>query len=179
MADLRLAATAINGRDPKADDALAIVDVSASETKKITSKDLIQSGIGLIDAGNIPNGQINFPPGGSIRTTELADGAVATQKLANNSTAVYGAALPAAGVYQGQLAVLAGDGKAYIWSGSAWTAFGTGIVGVGGQVGNVATVTTVGSDASVYAQVDDSGSAAFLAGPSATAGSAELDNCPG
>ena len=73
------------------------------------------------------------------------------EKLANNSTAVYGAALPAAGVYQGQLAVLAADGKAYIWSGSAWTAFGTGITSItGGKVGDITTtVTTVGSDVSV------------------------------
>ena len=179
MADLRISQLPpLTGAILQADDALAIVDVSASETKKITSKDLIQSGIGLIDAGSIPGSKINFSlPAGSIGTTELADGAVTAQKLANNSTAVYGAALPAAGVYQGQLAVLAGDGKAYIWSGSAWTAFGTGITSiVGGQVGDITTtVTTVGSDVSVYAQVDDSTvPAAFSCWPSATAGSVEL-----
>ena len=72
---------------------------------------------------------------------------------------------------------MAADGSAYIWSGSAWTAFGTGITSItGGQVGDITTtVTTVGSDVSVYAQVDDSTvPAAFLAGPTATAGSVEL-----
>ena len=179
MADLRISQLPpLTGAILQADDALAIVDGSASETKKISSKDLIQSGIALIDAGSIPGDKLNVTvPAGSIGTAELANGAVTAEKLANNSTAVYGAALPTAGVYQGQLAVLSADGKPYIWSGSAWAAFGTGIESVtGGQVGNITTTaTTVGSDVSVYAQVDDSTvPAAFLAGPSASAGAVEL-----
>ena len=99
------------------------------------------------------------------------------QSLADNSTAVYADALPASGAYQGQLAVLSTDGMAYIWSGSAWDEFGTGITSiVGGQVGDITTTaTTVGSEVSVLAEVDDSTvPAAFLAGPTASAGSVEL-----
>ena len=44
MADLRISQLpALAGAILQADDALAIVDESASETKQITSKDLVQS----------------------------------------------------------------------------------------------------------------------------------------
>ena len=118
MADLRISQLPpLTGAILQADDALPIVDVSASETKKVTSKDLVQSGIALIDDGSIPSEKFNYTvPAGSIGTTELADGSVTAPKLADNSTAVYADALPASGAYQGQLAVLSTDGMAYIWS---------------------------------------------------------------
>ena len=76
-------AATINRRNSsKVDDALPIVDGSASETKKITSKDLVQSGIALIDDGSIPSEKFNYTvPAGSIGTTELADGSVTAPKL--------------------------------------------------------------------------------------------------
>jgi len=50
MADLRISQLpALAGAVLQSDDALAIVDLSASETKKLTAKDLIQSGVALID----------------------------------------------------------------------------------------------------------------------------------
>ena len=55
MADLRISQLPpLTGAILQADDALPIVDGSASETKKITSKDLVQSGIALIDDGQHP-----------------------------------------------------------------------------------------------------------------------------
>ena len=46
-------------------DAIPLTDLSASETKKITAKDLIQNGIALIDPGSIPADKVVFslPPG--------------------------------------------------------------------------------------------------------------------
>ena len=78
MADLRISQLpALAGAVLQSDDALAIVDLSASETKKLTAKDLIQSGVALIDAGSIPGDKVNVTlAAGSVGTTELADGAV-------------------------------------------------------------------------------------------------------
>ena len=107
MADLRISElSALPGASLQAADVLPITDVSASTTKKITAKDLVQYGVTLIDPGSIPSDKfdIEVPPG-SITTGELADGSVTAIKLADNSSGVVGAGLPAAGTRIGQLAV--------------------------------------------------------------------------
>ena len=66
-------------------DVVPLADMSASETKKITAKNLIQSGIALIDAGSIPYDKINVPavtiPDGAVTTDKIADGAVTDIKV--------------------------------------------------------------------------------------------------
>jgi len=70
-------------------DAVPLADLSASETKKITAKNLIQSGIALIDAGSIPYDKINVPnttiPDGAVTTDKIADGAVTDEKVSGVS----------------------------------------------------------------------------------------------
>lgn len=67
-------------------DVLPLADMSASETKKITAKSLIQSGIALIDNGSIPFDKIDAPtsslPDGSVTTDKIQDGAVTDVKIA-------------------------------------------------------------------------------------------------
>ena len=66
-------------------DAFALADLSASETKKITAKNLIQAGVALIDDGSIPAAKVDIPsvaiPDGSITTDKIADGAVTDAKI--------------------------------------------------------------------------------------------------
>jgi len=69
---------ALAGSDLQAADDLAIVDYSASETKKLTAKDLVQSGLGLVDDGTIVGSKLED---GAVGTTQLADGSVTTAKL--------------------------------------------------------------------------------------------------
>ena len=66
-------------------DVLPLADLSASETKKITAKNLIQASVALIDDGSIPWDKVNVPsttiPDGSITTDMLQDGAVTDIKI--------------------------------------------------------------------------------------------------
>ena len=50
-----LAGPALQGVDP-----IPLTDLSASETKKITAKDLIQYGIQFIDDGSIPGDTVSY-----------------------------------------------------------------------------------------------------------------------
>ena len=179
MADLRITQLPrLAGALLQSDDVLAIADISASETKKITAKDLVQAGVALIDPGSIPGDKVTVTLApGSVGTIELADKSVTAAKLADNSSAVVGASLPVGGSYIGQLGFVSLDNTAYIWDGSVWKPFKTGVLSItGGTVGSIDTVvTTAGTSVGVLAQVQDSTvSAQFLAGPTASAGSVEL-----
>lgn len=91
MADLKISQLpALAGADLSATDLLAVADVSASETKKLTSKDLIQYGVAIIDDGSINGSKlatssVNAAQLGanSVGSSELADDAVDTAAIAN------------------------------------------------------------------------------------------------
>jgi len=157
----------------QAADPLAIADLSASETKKVTVKDLVQGGVALIDDGSIPGAKVNFtPPPGSISTTALANGSVTAVKLADSSTAVIGAGLPAAGAFIGQLAVA--GGKTYIWDGAWQPLVSAGSVNVvlPDTTGNV-TIGVVQANDSVALSAelaDTTAAKLFYAGPTTAGG---------
>ena len=113
----------ISGALLQAADPLAIADLSASETKQVSVKELMQGGLTLIDDNSIPGEKVDFTvPPGAIGTLELADKSVTAAKLADESTAVVELALPATGAYVGQLAYNEDTGKIYIWDGTTWQA---------------------------------------------------------
>lgn len=181
MADLKISQlSAIAAGDLQATDPLALADLSASETKKVTVKDLIEGGVLLIDDASIPSDKVDLIIGdGSIDTLQLAANAVTAVKIDDNSTVVVSASLPASGEYVGQLALETTGNKLYAWSGSTWISLkaagsintvagsGTGLVPV--------AVSTSGDTATVSASLQASASAAqFLAGPTAGAGAVTL-----
>ena len=149
-------------------DVLPLVDASASETKKISAKHLVQSGLLLIDPDSIPLDKIDT----SQLYIEIPDKSVTAVKLAPNSSGIYGI-LPSSGEFQGQVAVDNGTKLAYMWSGSAWERT-AGVVSVDATgispiqvVGDLATDGTL----SVTVAIEPTTAARqFLAGPTASAG---------
>lgn len=185
MADLKISdLSALSGSDLVAADELAIVDDSASETKKITVSNLIANGVTLISDDAIPGAKILFGAG-DIATAALADSAVTSAKIgadqvtaakiADNTIVNLVSTLPTSGDYTGQLALDTDDNSLYVYSGSAWlntkapgsvnafTDTASGII-------NISTAVSSGT-ATITASIDDTTSAAqFLAGPVGSAG---------
>ena len=97
MADLKISElNALAGADVVAADLVAVVDASASETKKLSIGDLITNGVTVISDNSIPGAKILFGANdiatanladGSVTTAKLADDSVTTAKLADNSVA--------------------------------------------------------------------------------------------
>ena len=83
MADLQITQLpSIAAGSVAATDPLALADVSASETKKVTVKDLVARGVAVIDAATIPATALSYPlTAGQIVTATLADNAVTAVKI--------------------------------------------------------------------------------------------------
>ena len=66
-----------------ANDALAIADISGSETKKVTAKNLVDAGLDLIDTSTIDLNKLDQSSTTKIGTTALADDGVTYAKIQN------------------------------------------------------------------------------------------------
>ena len=163
---------------------MAVADISASESKKITVTDFLGKAVTLIADATIPNAKIVFGsasiPGSALQTgavgaTQLGTGAVTAVKLANESTVDLVTTLPVSGAFTGQFALDTDDSKAYVWDGSQWVSFKAAgsvntVIGSTAGVVNV-TITTSGDQVTIATTLDNTAAAAqFLAGPSAAAG---------
>lgn len=185
MADLRISElAALSGANLAANDLLAVVDSSASETKKITVTDLVGNGTTLIADATIPGAKILFGTGeipggalvnGAIGSDQIASGAVHSSKLAANSTAQLVTSLPATGAFVGQLAVDTNTNKAYVWDGSTWISFKAAgsinqiVATAGGPV--QISVSTVGDVATISVNPANTPTGGiFLAGPAGSGG---------
>ena len=115
MADLKISElNALAGSALATGDLVAVVDSSASETKKLTIGDLVANGVTLISDDTIPGAKILFAAGGiatadiadsAITTAKLADDGVTAAKLADESTVDLVTTLPGSGTFVGQLAL--------------------------------------------------------------------------
>jgi len=83
MADLQITQLPeLGSAQLQATDPIAVADVSATETKKITAKNLVQGAFGLVDAASIPATALSYPLSvGQIVTATLADNAVTNVKI--------------------------------------------------------------------------------------------------
>ena len=185
MADLKISElNALAGSALATGDLVAVVDNSASETKKLTVGDLVANGVTLISDDTIPGAKILFGAG-DVATAAVADSAITTAKLANDgvtaakladeSTVDLVTTLPASGAFVGQLAVDTDDNSLYCWSGSAWLSLkAAGSINTisGSTVGIVdITVTTTSGSSTIAAVINDSSAAnQFMAGPTGAGG---------
>lgn len=64
-------------------DVLAIADVSGSETKKVTAKNLVDAGLDLVDASSIDLSKLDQSSTTKVGTTALADDGVTYAKIQN------------------------------------------------------------------------------------------------
>jgi hypothetical protein len=86
LADQRITQlTALPKAGVAATDVLPIADISASETKKVTAKDLVDAGLDLIDVSSIDIDKLDQASATKLGTAALADDAVTYAKLQNVS----------------------------------------------------------------------------------------------
>ena len=185
MADLKISAlNSLAGADLVAADVVAVVDDSASETKKLTVSDLIANGTTLISDATIPSAKILFAAGAidtaelaasAVETAKINDSAVTAAKLADNSSVTLVSTLPASGDFTGQIALDTDDDKIYVWDGSAWDSVkGAGSINVvNGSTSGIVNITTStsGDTVTVSTTLDDTTAAKqFLAGPTGAGG---------
>jgi len=103
VADQRITElTQLSEVDVAATDVLPIVDISASQTKKVTAKDLFEAGATLADSASVDIIKINQSSATKIGTTALADDAVTAAKLADDSSIVYGPTEPSSDNFEGR-----------------------------------------------------------------------------
>ena len=185
MADKKISElNALTGSALASGDLVAVVDTSASETKKLTVGDLVANGVTLISDDTIPGAKILFAAGGiatadiadsAITTAKVADDGITAAKLANESTVDLVTTLPASGAFTGQLALDTDDNNLYCWDGSAWQSLKAAgsINSVSGSTVGIVdiTATTSGSSVTIAAVINDTSAAnQFLAGPTSAGG---------
>ena len=165
-------------------DVLPIVDLSASETKKVTVQALISAAMALVADGSIPSGKITFAAGAivaaslatdSVVTAKIEDAAVTGAKLAADSSVVVAATAPASGDFTGQIFIDTDTETAQYWDGAAWADFAgsDAVVTITGATSEIVNIvaTKTGNTVALSTTLDNTSSAnQFLAGPVGGAG---------
>lgn len=155
MADQRI--TQLN-QLPEADiaaiDVLPIVDISASETKKVTAKDLFEGGATLADNGSIDLSKLNQSSVTKIGTVALADDAITAAKLANDSSIVYDSVEPATDNFEGRGYVNSTSKCLKVYDGSAYQQV---VAPTAGIEDNAVTTAKIAANAVTTAKIDASG----------------------
>ena len=127
----------LTGAALAATDPFAVADLSASETKRITAKNLVQSGLGLVDDASIPAAKV-----AALGATQLANNSVTTDKIADS--AVSTAKIEDAGVTDAKVATGLSGAKlsnASVTAAKLGTVTDRGLDQVGGSVGHTNSLT--------------------------------------
>ncbi len=85
-----------------ANDVLPISDISASETKKVTVKDLVSAGVDLVNSGEIDLIKLDQSSVTKLGTVALADDAVTAAKLGHSSSVAVQTTSPASDNFDGR-----------------------------------------------------------------------------
>jgi len=114
------------------DDVLPIVDISASETKKVTAQNLVDAGLDLIPLSSVDLNKLDQSSTTKLGTTALADDAVTAAKLGDNSSIAVGSTAPSTDNFNGRGFFNSSTGLLQVYSAGAYTnivaTVGTGAV---------------------------------------------------
>ena len=132
MADQRITQlTALSKAGVAATDALPIADISASETKKVTVKDLVDAGLDLINASSIDIDKLDQASTTKLGTTALADDAVTAAKLADDSSIAVQTTAPSTDNFEGRGYFNSSTGALQVFDGSAYQQVVAPTAGIG------------------------------------------------
>ena len=173
MADQRITQlTALSKAGAAANDAVPIADISASETKRITLKDLVAAGIDLVDAGEIDLAKLDQGSATKLGAGAISDGVLTAAKLAADAATAVAVTAPSTGNHRGRGWLHSGTGNLQVWDGAAFQQVVMPTAGIGDlQV----TTGKLADGAVTTAKVTPLGSAAYAAGSVNTAALADLN----
>lgn len=155
MADQRITElTQLIEADVAATDVLPIVDISASETKKITAKDLFEAGAALADNFSIDLSKLDQGSATKIDTAALADDAVTAAKLANDSSIVYDSVAPGSNNFDGRGYVNSTSKNLQVWDGSAFVQV---VAPTAGIENNAVTTAKIAGNSITTEKIDAAG----------------------
>ncbi len=127
-----------------ATDVLPIADISASQTKKVTAKDLVDAGLDLVDAGSIDLGKLDQTSTTKLGSDAIATGAITAAKLAADSSIVVDTTAPVSNNFEGRGYFNSTTGILQVYSAGAYAnvfaGVGTGAVGTT-ELANGAVIT--------------------------------------
>jgi hypothetical protein len=103
-----------------ATDVLPIADISASQTKKVTAKDLVDAGLDLIDVSSIDLDKLDQDSATKLGTTALADDAVTAAKLAHDSSVAVQPTAPSTDNFEGRGYFNSTSAALQVFDGSAY-----------------------------------------------------------
>jgi hypothetical protein len=160
LADQRITQlTALSKAGVAATDVLPIADVSASQTKKVTAKDLVDAGLDLIDASSIDLDKLDQASVTKLGTTALADDAVTAAKLADDSSIAVETTAPITDNFEGRGYFNSTSGNLQVFNGSTYQQVIAPTAGIGdlqvttGKLadGAVTTAKVTALDTAAYA----------------------------
>jgi hypothetical protein len=173
LADQRITQlTALSKAGAAANDVVPIADISASETKKITLKDLVAAGIDLVDAGEIDLAKLDQTSATKLGAAAIGDGVLTAAKMAADAATAVAVTAPSTGNHRGRGWLHSGTGNLQVWDGAAFQQVVMPTAGIGDlQV----TAGKLADGAVTTAKVSPLGSAAYAAGSVNTAALADLN----
>ncbi len=148
-----------------ATDVLPIADVSASQTKKVTAKDLVDAGLDLISVSSIDIDKINQASATKLDTAALANDAVTAAKLANDSSIAVQTTTPVDDNFEGRGYFNSTTGELQVFDGGTYRPTLASTAGIGDlQV----TTAKLADGAVTTAKVTSLGTSAYADGSVAT-----------
>jgi hypothetical protein len=191
LADQRITQlTALPKASVAATDVLPIADVSASQTKKVTAKDLVDAGLDLVDASSIDLDKLDQASTTKLGTAALADDAITAAKLADSSSVAISSTAPTTNNFDGRGWLNSSTGELQVYRSGAYAAVAPALADGSVTTAKLAdgAVTTakasnlgtaaLADGAVTYAKLQDtSGSNVLLGRATAGAGDVEEITC--